>query len=189
MNRHTSKLAERREHEGIGRLWAAGIDPETKFLASMIPPRCDGWAWERHPCELYCGEAMPASVIANALGIRLKTFYEWTNENGFPEPYPAEVLLPERLFILAENGGDIHPKTWEKYAGAHVFGRKLRRGEKLWCGEAIGLWIFATRGHRIGYAYAWWMLEAELGTWTPETGYIKALPMTKQQWINDWHNV
>lgn len=189
MKRHISKLVERRACEGFGRLCVAGVDPESAFVKSLIPPSQDGIAWDRYNCELYDGEAMPASVVANALGIRLKTFYDWTNENGFPDPYPAEILLPERLLILAENGGEIHPKTWEKYAGAHVFGRKLRRGEKLWCGEVLGLWLVATRGHRMVHAYAWWVLETELGTWTPESGYIDAPAMTKQQWINSWHNV
>lgn len=189
MTRHISKLVERRACEGFGRLCAAGVNPDSPFVKEMIPPPRAELFWGHYNCELYDGEAMPASVIADALGIRLKTFYDWTNENGFPESYPVEILLPERLLILAENGGDIHPKIWEKYAGAHVFGRKLRRGENLWCGEALGFWLASKRGHRVMHAYAWWMLEAELSTWTPDAGYIDAPAISKQEWVNDWYNV
>ncbi len=189
MKRYVSKLVERRELEGIGRLCAAGVDPESRFVVSMLPPRTEGTIWSRYSCLLYDGEWLPTIVIARALGVRIKTFRDWTKEPGFPPPYPAEILLPERLLLHFESGGAISPVIWERYAGTHVFGKKLRRGEWLWCGESVGDWIFANRGHRVKHAYAWWMTEVEFGTWTPEAGYSNAPPMTKRQWVNTWHGV
>lgn len=156
-----------REKAGLLRLKAKGIET-TPDLLKRLPSR---YQW-RDITMIMDGGTFPAVTWAKILGVRIKTFRDWTQEPGFPEPGVSEDMLPRFIYEALQAGESLYPGEWEEWCGADEYGVTLQPGQWIWDAEELALWLFYNTKHYIHHAWAWWLLEYELGTWTPKKGYL-----------------
>lgn len=177
MSRKPSSRVLKREAAGLGRLKAKGIELTPELIARL--PSRHQW---REIEMIMDGGTFPAVTWAKLLGVRIKTFRDWTQEPGFPEPHVSEDMLPEHVHEALEAGESLFPGEWEEWCGAHEYGVTLKRGQWVWDAEELALWLYHNTKHYIHHAWAWWLLEYEMGTWMPKDGYLEASPIALSDW-------
>lgn len=181
MGRPVTPSVLKREAEGIGRLHAAGYGPDHWVIQRLpgrgIPPR---QPWSCPTCELEA-EYLTVTQLAGALCVRVKTVRDYLLEVGL-EPLPeTETQHQIREAVRAKKAGELSENEYNDVVDDFLYGADGEGPHLIDCGE-LALWVFSQGKHRLRHRWAWWWIEWALGTWTPEKGYIGALPMAREAW-------
>lgn len=180
MSQPISPSVLKRESEGIGRLHAAGIRPDCDWIRRSVgglPPHKP----RSNPTCFLEADFFTVSQIADGLCTRSKTVRDYIHQAGL-DPMPvSETRTQIDEAVTAKRAGEIDEDEFNDIVD-DILRASSEEGPQLVDCETLALWLFETGKHRARHRWAWWWLEHAAGTWSPESGYISASPMTRAEW-------
>lgn len=122
---------------------------------------------------------MTINDLARALVVRRGTVREWLKRTGLDAPEePADLTA----LVRAKRAGEISETEYTDAIDDILHGP----APGLVDCDALAVWAFRHGKHRLRHRWAWWWVERMLGTWTEESIYKDAPPMTYREWVDAW---